>query len=47
MMGHNICFVGVIWKNIPKLSLSSLLIWNTDDARVMSLSLFLLVFLCT
>ena len=28
MMGHSICFKGVIWKIIPKLSLLPLLIWS-------------------
>ena len=31
MMGHNICFKGVIWKIIPTLSLLPLLIWSTKD----------------
>ena len=30
MMGHNICFEGVIWKIIPKLSVLPLLMWSTD-----------------
>ena len=30
MRGHNICFKGVIWKIISKLSLLPLLIWSTD-----------------
>ena len=30
MVGYNICFKGVLWKIIPKLYLSPLLIWNTD-----------------
>ena len=29
MMGHNICFKGVIWKIIPKLFHLHLLIWST------------------
>ena len=32
MMGHNICFKGVIWKIIPKLSLLPLLIWTTGNS---------------
>ena len=31
MMGHNIHFKGVMWKNIIKLSLLPLHIWSTDD----------------
>ena len=30
MMGNNMCFKGVIWLVIPKLSLLLLLIWSTD-----------------
>ena len=33
MMGHNICFKGVIWKIIPKLSHLPLLIWSTDEIK--------------
>ena len=29
MMGRNICFKGVIWNIIPKLSLLTLLIWSS------------------
>ena len=31
MTGHNICFKGVIWKIIPKLTLLPLLIWSTEN----------------
>ena len=34
MMGQNICFKGVIWKIIPKLSLLSLLIWSTACTKI-------------
>ena len=30
MMGRNICFKGVIWKIIPKLSVLPLLIWSIE-----------------
>ena len=30
MMGHYICFKGVVWKLIPKLFVLPLLIWSTD-----------------
>ena len=30
MIGHNICFKGVISKIIPKLSILSLLIWSSE-----------------
>ena len=33
MMGPNICFKGVIWKIIPKLSLLPLLIWTTGSTE--------------
>ena len=29
MMGHNICFKGIIWKIIPNLSLLPILTWST------------------
>ena len=32
MKGHNICFKGVMWKIIPKLSLVPLLIWSTGHS---------------
>ena len=34
MIGHKICFKGVIWKIIPKLFLLPLLIWNTGYSAV-------------
>ena len=34
MTGHNICFKGVIWKIIPKLSLLPLLSWSTDHLSI-------------
>ena len=33
MMGHNICFKGVIWKIIPGLSFLPLLIWSTVNCH--------------
>ena len=30
MTGRNICFKGVLWEIIPRLSLLPLLIWSTD-----------------
>ena len=39
MKGHNICFKGVLWEIIPKLSLLDLLIWSTVACqKVMDLS---------
>ena len=35
MMGLNICFNGVIWKIIPKLSLLPLLIWSAGYAMIL------------
>ena len=36
MMGHNIPFKGVLWKNIHILSCLSFLIWNSDFVIVIS-----------
>ena len=38
MMGHNICFKGVIWKIILKFFLLPLLIWSTDTGFSMHIS---------
>ena len=37
MMGHNLCFKGVIWKIIPKLTLSSLLNWGTVISAIFAI----------